>query len=133
MNCDCGRFMEIGNNVFMAYKRTEQGFEELEQKNVDFGGGLERMAAATINDPDVFKIDTFYGIIQFLEEKSRKKYGENEEMDIAFLQSEIPKSIEQALEGVARISKIVCAMKEFSHPLLFQYLLYLQLLAAAAS
>jgi len=54
-NCDCGRFIEIANSVFMAYKRTESGFEPLEKPNVDFGGGLERIALAANNDPDVFK------------------------------------------------------------------------------
>jgi len=36
--CDCGRFLEIGNNVFMSHIKTENGFEELENKNIDFGG-----------------------------------------------------------------------------------------------
>ncbi len=59
-NCDCGRFMEIGNSVFMEYKKNEDGtFEKLKQRNVDFGGGLERIVAATNNDPDVFAIDVF--------------------------------------------------------------------------
>ena len=59
-NCDCGRFMEIGNSVFMEYVKNENGgFDKLEQRNVDFGGGLERIAAASNNDPDVFKIDVF--------------------------------------------------------------------------
>ena len=44
VNCDCGRFIEIGNSVFMEYVKTEKGFEKLPQKNVDFGGGLERIA-----------------------------------------------------------------------------------------
>ena len=48
-NCDCGRFVEICNSVFMAYKRTESGFEPLPKPNVDFGGGLERIATASIN------------------------------------------------------------------------------------
>jgi alanyl-tRNA synthetase len=53
-NCDCGRFMEIGNNVFMAYRKVADGkFEELEQKNIDHGSGLERIAAAKLGDPDV--------------------------------------------------------------------------------
>jgi alanyl-tRNA synthetase len=57
-NCDCGRFMEIGNSVFMEYKKTEAGtFEKLAQQNVDFGGGLERIIAAANNDPDIFTID----------------------------------------------------------------------------
>ncbi len=59
VNCDCGRFLEIGNNVFMQYKKTADGFVELPQRNVDFGGGLERLAAAANNDPDVFTIDVF--------------------------------------------------------------------------
>lgn len=59
VNCDCGRFMEIGNNVFMQYKKTSAGFEELPQQNVDFGGGLERILAAVRNDADVFNVDVF--------------------------------------------------------------------------
>jgi alanyl-tRNA synthetase len=59
VNCDCGRFMEIGNNVFMQYRKTEVGFEMLPQKNVDFGGGLERIAAASVDEQDIFKIDVF--------------------------------------------------------------------------
>jgi alanyl-tRNA synthetase len=74
-NCYWWRFMEIGNNVFMAYKKVGEGqFEELEQKNVDHGSGLERIAAAKINDPDVFKISLMWPIIAKLEELSGKKY-----------------------------------------------------------
>lgn len=65
-NCDCGRFMEIGNNVFMTYKKTTTGFEMLEKKNIDFGGGLERLAAAVNNDPDIFKTDLFSLIVDAL-------------------------------------------------------------------
>lgn len=75
---DSGRFMEIGNQVFMQYRRTEDGsFEPLENKNVDFGGGLERIAAAKINNPDVFQISLMKPIIEKLEEISGKKYDEN--------------------------------------------------------
>jgi hypothetical protein len=59
-NCDCGRFMEIGNSVFMQYQKQEDGsIKELPQKNVDFGGGLERICAASNETQDVFTIDTF--------------------------------------------------------------------------
>src|SRR3989344_5603158 len=52
-NCPCGRFMEIGNSVFIQYKKVgEDKLEELPNKNVDFGGGLERIAAAVNGDPD---------------------------------------------------------------------------------
>ena len=73
-NCDCGRYMEIGNSVFMEYIRTEQGFEKLPKQNVDFGGGLERIAAAAIDSPDVFKISILWPIIESLEKLSGKKY-----------------------------------------------------------
>ena len=74
-NCDCGRFMEIGNNVFMAYRKVGDGqFEELEQKNIDHGSGLERIAAAKLNDPDVFKISLMWPIIEKLQTLSGKKY-----------------------------------------------------------
>ncbi len=73
-NCDCGRFVEIGNSVFMVYVRTEAGFEQLPKRNVDFGGGLERIAMAAIDSPDVFKISLLWPIVEKLEEISGKKY-----------------------------------------------------------
>ena len=78
-NCDCGRFLEIGNSVFMAYKKTASGFEPLPAPNVDFGGGLERIAAATLNSPDVFEISLLKPIISGLENLSDKKYTEHPE------------------------------------------------------
>jgi alanyl-tRNA synthetase len=67
--------MEIGNNVFMAYKKVSDGkFELLEKPNIDHGSGLERIAAAKINDPDVFKISLMWPIIEKLEQLSGKKY-----------------------------------------------------------
>jgi alanyl-tRNA synthetase len=68
LNCDCGRFMEIGNSVFMQSVKQEDGsFKPLPAQNVDFGGGLERFAAAANNDPDVFLTDLFQPIIQTVE------------------------------------------------------------------
>lgn len=78
-NCDCGRFIEIANSVFMAYKRTDQSFEPLAKPNVDFGGGLERIAAAVLDDPDVFKISLLYPIIDKLEQISGKHYESHTE------------------------------------------------------
>ncbi len=75
---DGARFMEIGNQVFMQYRRAEDGsFVELEKKNVDFGGGLERIAAASINSFDVFKVSLLKPIIDKLEEISGKSYDNN--------------------------------------------------------
>lgn len=74
-NCDCGRFMEIGNNVFMAYRKEAEGkFVPLEKPNIDHGSGLERIAAAALDDPDVFKISLMWPIIQKLEAISGKSY-----------------------------------------------------------
>ena len=73
---DSGRFMEIGNQVFMQYRRLDDGsFEPLKRKNVDFGGGLERIAAAAIDSPDVFKISLLQPIIKKLESLSGKEYA----------------------------------------------------------
>ncbi len=84
VNCDCGRFMEIGNSVFMEYGRTEKGFEKLAQSNVDYGGGLERMMAAANGDPDVFRIDLFRPIIATISRLSGKEYGSDEKTTYAF-------------------------------------------------
>ena len=74
-NCDCGRFMEIGNNVFMAYRKESEGvFVPLEKPNIDQGSGLERIAAAAIDDPDVFKISLMWPIIEKLQSISGKTY-----------------------------------------------------------
>ena len=78
-NCDCGRFMEIGNSVFMEYLRTESGFEKLPKQNVDFGGGLERIAAAAINSPDMFRISLIWPIIEKLQQISSKNYDNHTE------------------------------------------------------
>lgn len=79
VNCDCGRFLEIGNSVFMQYQKQADGsFTELPQKNVDFGGGLERIAAAQVGDMDVFKTELFQPIIRVLEKVSGTSYGTNE-------------------------------------------------------
>lgn len=76
---DSGQFMEMGNQVFMQYKRTEDGFEPLAKPNVDFGGGLERIASAAINSPDVFKISLLWPIIEELQKISGKKYESHTE------------------------------------------------------
>ncbi len=78
-NCQCGRFLEIGNSVFMQYEKKADGtLQELPNKNVDFGGGLERLVAATNNDPDIFKIDLFASLIRIIEAEFGKSYQDNQ-------------------------------------------------------
>ncbi len=80
-NCDCGRFMEIANSVFMQYQKQDDGtVKELKQQNVDFGGGLERQVAVTDNNSDVFRTDFFIPLIAILESVSGKTYGESPEV-----------------------------------------------------
>lgn len=77
---DSGQFMELGNQVFMQYRRLEDGsFEPLVNKNVDFGGGLERIAAAQLDSADVFKISLMWPIIEKLQSLSSKKYESHTE------------------------------------------------------
>jgi alanyl-tRNA synthetase len=73
-NCDCGRYIELGNSVFMSYVKTQDGVAKLPKQNVDYGGGLERIAAAAIDSPDVFKISLLWPIVEKLEVLSGKKY-----------------------------------------------------------
>lgn len=76
-NCDCGRFMEIGNSVFMEYVKQSDGtFAKLPKQNVDFGGGLERIAAASNSNGDVFLIDTLQLLIRELAAVSGKNYSD---------------------------------------------------------
>ena len=78
-NCDCGRFLEIGNSVFMTYLKTETGFVPLKEKNIDFGGGLERTLAAVNDNPDVFKTDLFAKPIAVIEDVTKSKYDDNKQ------------------------------------------------------
>ena len=74
-NCDCGRFLEIGNSVFIQYKKVgENQLEELPNKNVDFGGGLERIAAAVNGNHDIYKTDIFFPIIEKIQKFTGEEY-----------------------------------------------------------
>jgi alanyl-tRNA synthetase len=85
-NCDCGRFIEIGNSVFMQYIKSpfaeaSEGhgkqygdFKPLPKNNIDFGGGLERIAAAVHDTPDVFKTDLYSDIIKVIEATTEEQY-----------------------------------------------------------
>ena len=101
---DSGRFMEIGNQVFMQYKRTDKGFEELPKPNVDFGGGLERIAAAAIDSPDVFKISLLWPIIEELQKLSGKNY-ENHTNSMRVIADHLRGATFLAVDGVKPSNK----------------------------
>ncbi len=77
VNCDCGRYLEIGNSVFMQYLKNADGtLSELPQKNIDFGGGLTRLEAALRNDPDMFNISSLSPIVKEIEKLTGKSYAD---------------------------------------------------------
>ncbi|MCL2675017.1 MAG: alanine--tRNA ligase [Firmicutes bacterium] len=79
-DCRCGKYLEIGNDVFMQYNKTAEGtFEPLTQKNVDTGMGLERMLCVLGGLKSVYETDVFLPIIRKIEALCGKTYGENEE------------------------------------------------------
>ena len=84
-NCDCGRFVEIGNSVFMQFIKNDDGsFSKLPKQNVDFGGGLERLAFAVINSPDIFDLDVFAAARAVVTARSGKTYLESDEVTRSF-------------------------------------------------
>ncbi len=81
-SCSCGRYVEIGNNVFMQYfKHADGRFEPLAQRNVDFGGGLERLTMILQGAGSVFETDLFASLIAEVERRTGKKYGMEAEND----------------------------------------------------
>lgn len=81
---DDNRFLEIGNSVFIQYVKKGEEIKELTQKNVDFGGGLTRLTAATNNDSDIFNLDIFDEAKSILEKLSKVEYLTNKGASIAY-------------------------------------------------
>jgi alanyl-tRNA synthetase len=123
------------NNVFMEYLKTEKGFEKLSQKNVDFGGGLERIALVVQNKTSVFEIDVFVPVMEKIKELSKgKEYKNNTKAfeviadhirGIVFLASEgvIPSNTERGyilrrlIRRAIRFGKLIGMPKNFLAPL----------------
>lgn len=99
VTCECGKFLEIANSVFMQYVKSEKGFEDLPQKNVDFGGGLERLLAAVENKSDIFMTSLFAPIIKALEDESGKSYG-NFQREMRIIADHLVAGVFIASEGV---------------------------------
>lgn len=108
-NCECGKFLEIGNSVFIQYQKMKNGsLKELPQKNIDFGGGLERIAAAINDDPDTFHIDLFSGVIKKIEKEVRFEYNSDPVKDKSFriITDHLRASVNLLAEGVVPSNKL---------------------------
>ena len=79
IDCSCGRFVEIGNDVYMQYEKLENGYKPLKNKNVDTGFGFERMLMFLNGIKDGYQTDLFLDVIGYMEKVLNVKYGENEE------------------------------------------------------
>lgn len=82
-SCDCGHFIEIGNDVFMQYEKIDKDkYIPLKNKNVDTGWGFERILAfLNTEDGDIYKTDLYTGVMNILEEKLGVKYNANDDID----------------------------------------------------
>ncbi|MCA9348460.1 alanine--tRNA ligase, partial [Candidatus Saccharibacteria bacterium] len=101
---DSPRFFEVGNNVFMGYRKTETGFEKLEHPNIDHGSGLERIAIAKFGSPDIFKISLLWPIIEKLEQLSGKTYDSHKEA-MQVIADHIKGAVFLAVDGVVPSNK----------------------------
>lgn len=108
-NCDCGKFLEIGNSVFMQYKKEEDGtLSTLPNKNVDFGGGLDRIVAAINNDPDTFHTNSFSEVIKKIEKEVGFNYNADSKKDKDFriISDHLRASVNLLAEGVVPANKL---------------------------
>ncbi len=79
--CHCGKYTELGNDVFMQYEKHHDGhLTPLAKKNVDTGWGLERILAFLNGSRDVYRIDLFAPIIAYIEKQSGVKYEQDEKL-----------------------------------------------------
>ncbi len=105
-NCDCGRFLEIGNSVFIQYRKSSDGsLEELPQKNVDYGGGFERILAACNNDPDIFKTDLFIESIEEISKYTGRQYDELSAPSIRIIVDHLRAAVMMIASGVTPSNK----------------------------
>jgi alanyl-tRNA synthetase len=82
--CSCGKYFEIWNDVFMGYKKLEDGtYVEMDRKCVDTGMGIERTIAILQGKKNVYETEVFTPIIAGIEELSNAKYGDSDETDMS--------------------------------------------------
>lgn len=138
-NSDGGQYLEIGNSVFMQYVKTVEGFSRLPKQNVDYGGGLERIAAASIDSPDVYRISLLWPIVAKIEELSGVSYDDNT-VAMRVIADHIRGAVFLAVDGVVPSNKeqgyvmrrLVRRAIRFAHQLGVQQNLLTQLVPVVA-
>ena len=84
VGCDCDRYMEVWNNVFTQFESDGEGhYSELEQKNIDPGMGLERLAVVVQDVDSIFDVDTLKALRDKVCEIAQVKYQENDKTDVS--------------------------------------------------
>nr|WP_330413336.1 alanine--tRNA ligase-related protein [Coprococcus sp. AF21-14LB] len=84
VGCECDRYMEIWNNVFTQFESDGKGnYSELEQKNIDTGMGLERLASIVQDVDSIFDVDTLKALRDHICRLAEKEYGQNDQYDIS--------------------------------------------------
>ena len=84
VGCDCDRYIEVWNNVFTQFDNDGKGnYSELEQKNIDTGMGLERLAAVVQDVDSIFDVDTILALRSKVCELSGKEYKKEYKWDVS--------------------------------------------------
>ncbi len=84
VGCDCDRYMEVWNNVFTQFNGDGKGnYEELANKNIDTGMGLERLAVVVQDVDSIFEVDTLKALLDRVAEIAHTKYKEDAEKDVS--------------------------------------------------
>lgn len=105
-NCECGKYLEIANSVFMEFKKVGEGkFEPLPEKNVDFGGGLERMVMAASESDDIFEIESFKNVVDLLAKHIGKTY-ENNKTQMRIIADHLKAAVFMIVEDVIPSNKM---------------------------
>ena len=84
VGCDCDRYMEIWNDVFTQFDNDGEGhYSELEQKNIDTGMGLERLASVVQDVDSIFDVDTIKALRDHVCRLAGKEYGKEYKDDVS--------------------------------------------------
>ncbi len=78
ISCDCGKYLEIGNNVLMEYLKEDDSYKPLGRHNVDFGGGLDRLAIILQEKKSIYETDIYYPILEKVQQLSKKENIESQ-------------------------------------------------------